>query len=117
MGLIHFTVSNGAVRRVFAGPEIGSEWRHLSLSPDGKRAVGTRAGRVELIDVAKGTVEYLGGEFFIAAWSPDGKWLAALEKGEHGRTILFDGNHDGTKTSPGKFQSRLVPRFALSVGD
>ena len=62
----------------------------LSLSPDNERAVATHNGRVELIDIVHSTAEPLGDELFTAAWSPDGKWLAAVEKGEHGRTILMD---------------------------
>lgn len=62
----------------------------LSLSPDGERAVARHNDRVELIDIAGGTAEPLREDFFIAAWSPDGKWLAALERGEKGHTILLD---------------------------
>jgi len=32
--------------------------------------------------VERGSVQALEGEFFIGAWSPDGKWLAVTEKGE-----------------------------------
>jgi hypothetical protein len=45
---------------------------------------------VELIDIVRGTTKPLGDEFFLAAWSPDGRWLAALENGENGRTVLMD---------------------------
>lgn len=65
-------------------------WQHVSVSPDGLRAVATQYGRVELIDIARGTAEPLDARFFIAAWSPDGRWLAAVENGENGRTILMD---------------------------
>jgi len=65
-------------------------WMYLSLSPDRERAAATHNGRVELIDIVHETTKPLEGEFFIAAWSPDGKWLAAVENGEEGRTILMD---------------------------
>jgi WD40 repeat protein len=71
-------------------PADGHPWTELSLSPDGKRAVGTHNGRVELIDIVHNTTKPLDDRYFIAAWSPDGKWLAAVEKGEYGRTILLD---------------------------
>jgi hypothetical protein len=71
-------------------PADAHPWMDLSLSPDNERAVATHNSRVELINIVHGTVEPLGDELFMAAWSPDGKWLAAVEKGEHGRTILMD---------------------------
>lgn len=71
-------------------PADARPWMDLSLSPDNERAVATHNSRVELIDIVHSTVEPLGDELFMAAWSPDGKWLAAVEKGEHGRTILMD---------------------------
>jgi WD40 repeat protein len=83
----------------FPGPELRTirlqqpdmrPWTHLSICPGGERAVGTHNGRVELIDTMHGTTKPLDGEFFIAAWSPDGKLLAALENGEKGRTVLMD---------------------------
>jgi hypothetical protein len=67
-----------------------SRWNHVSLSPDGQRAVVTLNGRVELIDVLHGTAEPLEEGFFIAAWSPDGKWLAALDARGNGSTVLID---------------------------
>jgi hypothetical protein len=71
-------------------PADAHPWMDLSLSPDNERAVATHNSRVEVIDIVHGTAEPLGDELFTAAWSPDGKWLAAVEKGEHGRTILMD---------------------------
>jgi WD40 repeat protein len=71
-------------------PKDKHRWMDLSISPDQKRAVATHCGTVELIDLDLGTIRSLGDEFFIAAWSPDGKWLAAVEKGERGKTVLMD---------------------------
>jgi WD40 repeat protein len=71
-------------------PKDGYPWTHLSLSPDGGRAIATHNGRVELIDILHNTTKPFDDRYFIAAWSPDGKWLAAVEEGEYGRTILFD---------------------------
>jgi WD40 repeat protein len=67
-----------------------SLWLNLSLSTDNKRAVATQNGRLAVIDLVRGTVEPLGDDLFIAAWSPDGRWLAALKKGEGGHTIIMD---------------------------
>ncbi len=91
-GLFELTIPGGSVRPVLVEPQRSprSFWMHLSLSPDGKRAVATHEGQLKLIDVVKGTVENLGDAFFLATWSPDGRWLAVLENGEHGRAILLD---------------------------
>jgi WD40 repeat protein len=91
-GLFEIAIPDGWLRPVFlqADKTPKSSWRYLSLSPDGKRAVGSHNGRVELIDIQRGLAEPLQGELFMAAWSPDGKWLAAVEKGENGSTILMD---------------------------
>jgi len=79
--------------KVILLPAEAYPWMDLSLSPDNERAVATQNGRVELIDIIHGTIQPLGEEFFMGAWSPDGKWLAALEKGERGRTVLMDANN------------------------
>ena len=71
-------------------PADGQPWRDLSLSPDGERAVATHNRQLRLIDVVRGTAKPLVDEVFIAAWSPDGKWLAYVENRENGRTILMD---------------------------
>jgi WD40 repeat protein len=91
-GLFEIAIPDGLIKPVFlqADKTPKSSWRHLSLSPDGKRAVATHNEHVELIDVERGLAEPLQGELFIAAWSPDGKWLAAVERGENGNTILMD---------------------------
>jgi WD40 repeat protein len=91
-GLFEIAIPGGAMRQVLqqSGKGPKSSLGHLSISPDGRRAVATRNGRVELIDLPDGTATPLGDKLFIAAWSPNGKWLAAVEKGEQGRTILMD---------------------------
>ena len=91
-GLFEIALPGGGIRSVLQQSDVApkSSWGHVSLSPDGKRAVATHNGRVELIDIVHGSAEPLSGELFMAAWSPDGKWLAAVEKGEEGRTILMD---------------------------
>ena len=88
--LVEVTLPDGKNRSISLEGADKHLWTHLSLSPDGERAVAVRNGRLELIDVGRGITKPLGDEFLIAAWSPDGKWLAAVEKGERGRTILMD---------------------------
>jgi WD40 repeat protein len=89
--LIELSLSDGKIRTRIVLPQADKHPRMgLSLSPDGNRAVATHSGRLELIDIVHVTAEPLGDELFMAAWSPNGKWLAVLEKGEQGRTILLD---------------------------
>jgi hypothetical protein len=85
-----FTFPDGEPRTILMQHPEKHPWQHVSVSPDGMRAVATQYGRVELIDIGRGTAEPLEARFFMAAWSPDGRWLAAVEDGENGRTILMD---------------------------
>lgn len=71
-------------------PWDGQPWLDFSLSLDGKRAVAIHNRQLLLIHLVHGTTKPLGDELHIAAWSPDGKWLACVENGENGRTILMD---------------------------
>lgn len=93
-GLFDIAAATGKVRIIMTQTEAHPRlaWRHLSLAPNGERAVASRNGRVEVINLAKGTLEALPEGLFMATWSPDGKWLAAVENGEYGRTLLMDGN-------------------------
>lgn len=88
--MLGFTFPNGEPKTIAMKRPEERPWHHVSVSPDGLRAVATQYGHVELIDITRGTAEPLDDRFFIAAWSPDGKWLAAAEKGANGRTILMD---------------------------
>jgi hypothetical protein len=92
LGLFELTEPEGKVRMIYrqSDQRPQSQWMNLSLSQDDEKAVGSHDGRVELIDIAKGSAEPLDAAFFQAAWSPNGKWLAAVEKGQRGRTIVMD---------------------------
>jgi WD40 repeat protein len=91
-GVFELSIPSGKIRTILLqdGRSTHSAWIHLSVAPDGKRAVASHDGRVDVIDLVQGKAEPLDGGLFIAAWSPDGKWLAAVENGEEGRTILMD---------------------------
>jgi WD40 repeat protein len=91
-GLFELSLTSGKIRTVIAQNQrpTRSDWTYVSLAPDGKRAVGSYNGRVEVIDMVQGRAELLDDGLFMAAWSPDGKWLAAVEKGEKGHTLLMD---------------------------
>jgi hypothetical protein len=91
-GLFELRLPEGRVRSIVRQSDKSpqSQWMNLSLSPDNERAVATHEGRLELINMRNGSTEPLGAELFMAAWSPNGKWLAAVEKGQSGRTIVMD---------------------------
>jgi WD40 repeat protein len=81
-GLFALDLETGAVTHVLGNPGDGcdylSSWTKLSLSPNGKQAVGTsRKGQLALINLQERRIEKLwtGTEAF---WSPNGKWIAAL---------------------------------------
>jgi WD40 repeat protein len=97
-GIFELSLQDGKIRRVIENPDCPpglhnylSAWLKISLSPDGRNVVAIRKRRLELIDLTQATVRVLGDGFAKAAWSPDGKWIAALEyRAEQWRTVLMD---------------------------
>jgi WD40-like Beta Propeller Repeat len=76
-------------------PKIGSlfparsAWQYLAVSPDGKRAAAMRERALEVIDLTNGSIRTLSEDLQEGAWSPDGRWLAAIDW-KKGRTVLMD---------------------------
>jgi hypothetical protein len=99
-GLFVLDLIGGNVRQVLenSGCDWRSAWHDLSVSPSGERAVSTHNGRLELIDLVHGTSRSLG-ELASAAWSPDGKWIAAI-KGR-GKLVLIDSTSFSQRRLPG----------------
>jgi WD40 repeat protein len=97
-GIFELSLQDGKVRRVIENLDCPpglhnylSAWLKISLSPDGRNVVAVRKHRLELIDLTQATVKVLGDGFAKAAWSPDGKWIAALEyRAQEWRTVLID---------------------------
>jgi hypothetical protein len=85
-GLFEITVSTGSVRHVVAADCSNQwSWTDLAVSPEGNRAVAEYGNthtdhnyRLDLIDLAHGTTKSLG-DLSRPAWSPDGRWVAAIE--------------------------------------
>lgn len=94
-GVFELSVPSGNVRQILQQPDCdaASSWAYLSLSPDGERAVATHNHRLELIDLVHGTTKPFGDGLLMATWSPDGKWVAALENGGRERTVLMDASN------------------------
>jgi len=85
-GLFEIAVSTGSVRQV-VGADCSYQWSWtaLAISPEGNRAVAEYGNthtdhnyRLDLIDLTHGTTKSLG-DLSRPAWSPDGKWVAAIE--------------------------------------
>jgi len=62
----------------------------FSCSPDCAYATFIHHKTLQVLDVATGKFRSLGAGFLTASWSPDGKWIAALEDGRRPVTVLFD---------------------------
>jgi hypothetical protein len=91
-GVFEIRVPDGPTRQVLNAQDCGSyrksPWISLSLSPDAAEAVAVRQDRLEMFRLANGTSEAVAEGIVKAAWSPDGRWIAALDV--HGRTELID---------------------------
>jgi len=73
----------------------GSPWRVLSLSPNGTEALISADRRLALLDLSQGSIIKLEGQLSRGSFSPDGKWIAALQLGDPkapSKTILIDRN-------------------------
>jgi len=67
-------------------------WTDISVSPDLKYAVAIHGHSLELIDLTNGGLRKLGDGFMKAAWSPDGKSIAAAKYSLlQANIVLFDG--------------------------
>jgi hypothetical protein len=91
----------GALRplRIGAYPDCGGP-----ISPDGKRELNLAGDQLILRDLANGGAEIiLGKGFRAAAWSPDGRWVAAVT-GDHGSSrglLLIDSNNTSKRRKLG----------------
>jgi hypothetical protein len=85
-GLFELDIAKGTLEHVVDNPrgecfDFVSSWNQLSLSPDGKRAIGTAgSGTLGVINLRERKVEKLWPGS-AAWWSPDGRWIAALNYG------------------------------------
>jgi len=94
-GLFELTLASGKVRKVLSNSDCKykSSWRSISLSPDGEQLVAVRERSLILVNLGTGDVRSLGVGFYRAAWSPDGRWIAALEYNNRYRTILMNASN------------------------
>ena len=119
-GVFEILLPGGTIRPVLKASCPGEPWDSLSYSPDGKRAVGVVAKAIGLfaksreaaspfppssvvvIELDSGAARSIGSGFLPASWSPDGRWIAAVQNGGGSKTVLFDATSFAkVKTLPG----------------
>jgi hypothetical protein len=93
-GIFELNLPDGSLRPVIQTTDCraGYPWRVFDISPSALKALISADRRLALLDLIDGKVTPLGSELWVGAYSPDGKWIAALELGPPGRsrTILLD---------------------------
>jgi hypothetical protein len=93
-GIFELNLPDGGLRPVIQTTDCkaGYPGRVFDLSPDGREALISANRRLALLDLTDGKVTPIGSELWVGSYSPDGKWIAALELGPPGRsrTILID---------------------------
>ena len=91
-GLYELILASGELNKIIGNTSCHykSSWNSISFSPDGYRLIAVREHRLELIDLETRTIKSLGDGFFHAAWSPDGRWIAALEYEGKNQSVLID---------------------------
>jgi WD40 repeat protein len=89
-GLFVLSSPDGALRKVRDDEECSyvSAWLHLSLSPDGRRVVAVHKKLLEIINLETSESTVIGDDYYKAAWSPDGQWIAALS--QSGTTTIYN---------------------------
>jgi hypothetical protein len=71
----------------------GSPWRVLSLSPEGKEVLISANRGLALLDLAQGSITKIEERLSGGSFSPDGRWIAALQLGDPkapSKTVLID---------------------------
>ncbi len=93
-GIFELNLTDGSIRPILQTTDCkaGSPWRVFDISPSRSAALISADRRLALLDLTDGKVTPLGSELWVGSYSPDGKWIAALELGPPGRsrTILID---------------------------
>jgi hypothetical protein len=106
-GIFALDVASGKVRPVITQANPGCRyvpaWHDLSLSPDGKQAVGKegRYSQVKMVDMEGGTYRPIV-EGSHPVWSPDGKWIAFVAAPGSAITLI-DPNHLSRHRSLGSY--------------
>src|SRR5580704_12841917 len=94
-GVFKLNIADGKILPVLESTECraGSPWRVLDLAPSGLEALISADRQVSVLDLENSKVTPLGRGLWRGSYSPDGKWIAALELGGPAipsKTILID---------------------------
>jgi hypothetical protein len=82
----------------------GSPWRVLSLSPEKTEALISANRGLALLDLAKGSITRIEGQLSGGSFSPDGRWIAALQLGDPkapSKTVLIDRTNPASRLDLG----------------
>ena len=94
-GVYEIDLPAGGIRAVIETSDCraGSPWRVLSVSPEGKEVLISANHSLALLDRARGSIAKIEGQFSRGSFSPDGRWIAALQLGDPkapSKTVLID---------------------------
>lgn len=93
-GIYQLNLTDGNLRPVIQTTDCraGSPWRVFDVSSTAQEALISSNHRLALLDLANGTITPLGSELMVGSYSPDGKWIAAVElhNPKPSRLILID---------------------------
>jgi len=80
-GVFELDLSDGNLRSVLQTTDCraGFPWRVFDLSPNTPEALISADRRLATLDLTSGKVTPLGSELWTGSYSPDGKWIAAIE--------------------------------------
>jgi len=108
-GLFEFDIKKGSIEKILnnlSGKcDFLSSWRDLSVSPDGSRVVGSaEKGRLGVVNLKEHRIERVWpGDS--AWWSPDGKWIAALNAANPAEIELFSASDLSVRRSLGHLEA------------
>ena len=93
-GIYELNLPAGNLRPVLETTDCKAEspWRVFDISPDGTGALITADRHLAVVDLVTGKLSPLEKDLWVGSYSPDGKWIAALELGAPGqsKTVLID---------------------------
>jgi len=107
-GIFELDVSSGRIRPVLESSDCmgvsNRSW--VSLSPDDRQAVTSLDGVLQIVSLEDGTIQSLGRGLVHGGWSPDGKWIAAIELGRAGlcKAILIDASSPSRRRDLGSIE-------------
>jgi len=80
-GIFELGLPEGALRPVLQTTDCraGSPWRVFDISPDTPEALISADRHLAALDLAKGKFTPLGNDLAAGSYSPDGKWIAAIQ--------------------------------------